>query len=74
MSDYSPGTTFLIFFFFTCICYFGGGVLLRKLLRGAEGFEVIPHYDFWKDLPALVMDGVMFTLKGCQPEVLYERI
>ncbi len=51
---YSGGTTFCILFFITCLAYFGGGILIRKVLRGAEGREMIPHVDFWSDLPFLI--------------------
>jgi len=70
----SGGTAFCLFFFIVCCVYFGGGILVRKFARGAEGNEMLPHYEFWSDLPNLIRDGVMFTLNGCQPELTYERI
>lgn len=50
----SGGTAFCLFFFFICFVYFGGGIIVRKFLRGAEGPEIIPHYEFWNDIPNLV--------------------
>ena len=38
--------------------YFVGGAVTLKLLRGAEGREMIPNYDFWVDLPNLVSVSV----------------
>jgi hypothetical protein len=46
-----------VFFVFT-ILYFVGGAVALRLLRGAEGREMIPNYDFWVDLPNLVRVSV----------------
>jgi cation-dependent mannose-6-phosphate receptor len=73
-TGYSGGTVFCILFFTACLLYFGGGIIVRKFLRGAEGQEMVPHYEFWSDLPNLIRDGIVFTLNGCQPELTYERI
>jgi len=70
----SGGTIFCVLFFVSCLIYFVGGVVLRKFMRGAEGLEIFPHYEFWTGLPSLITDGVLFTLNGCKPEVSYERI
>ena len=29
-----------------------------KFVRKAEGMETVPNYEFWKDLPALIMVSV----------------
>lgn len=50
----SGGTAFCLLFMFVCLVYFGGGIVIRKFLRGAEGPEMIPHYEFWKDVPNLI--------------------
>ena len=28
---------------------------------GLEGFEALPHSNFWKDFPQLVVEGLRFT-------------
>lgn len=48
------GTTFDIVFFTLIGIYFVGGMVIRKFLRGAEGYEMIPHNEFWADLPFLI--------------------
>lgn len=50
----SIGTIFDLFFFIGGFIYFIGGMLVRKYFRGAEGKEMIPHYEFWSDLPLLI--------------------
>jgi hypothetical protein len=34
--------------------YFIGGMLFRRFIGGATGYEVIPNSDFWNDLPLLI--------------------
>lgn len=50
----SVGSVLVILFFVFTTLYFVGGAIALKLLRGAEGREMIPNYDFWVDLPNLV--------------------
>ena len=50
----SGGSVFCLLFFSGLALYFGGGMAIRKFVRGAEGQEMIPHYDFWVDLPNLI--------------------
>jgi cation-dependent mannose-6-phosphate receptor len=70
----SGGSVFTLLFFTALAIYFGGGILLRRFMRGAEGVEQIPHYAFWADLPNLIKEGIQFTLNGCEPVITYERI
>lgn len=30
------------------------GIVHSSLTRGAHGWELIPHYEFWSDFPLLV--------------------
>jgi hypothetical protein len=30
--------------------YFLFGIAYRRMIRGAKGFEQIPHHSFWKEL------------------------
>jgi hypothetical protein len=50
----STGSVLVIVFFVFTILYFVGGAVALKFLRGAQGREMIPNYDFWVDLPNLV--------------------
>ncbi|XP_021922901.1 uncharacterized protein LOC110831330 isoform X2 [Zootermopsis nevadensis] len=70
----STGSVLVIIFFVFTILYFVGGAVALRLLRGAEGRELIPNYDFWVDLPNLVRDGMTFVLSGCQTTPSYDRI
>jgi len=58
----SLGTVFDILFFTGFGIYFIGGMAVRKFMRGAEGQEIIPHYEFWADLPLLIRVMLMQLL------------
>lgn len=70
----SAGSVLLIIVFSVLIIYFIGGIVIRKFIGGATGYEIIPNYDFWSDIPLLIKDGALYTFSGCRPEVVYERI
>ena len=36
------------------LVYFVSGILVMKYYRGAVGKELIPHHNFWIDLPFLI--------------------
>ncbi|GAV02746.1 hypothetical protein RvY_13273 [Ramazzottius varieornatus] len=74
LQSLSPGSIILLVTFSGLLVYFLGGMLIRRFIGGVRGNEVIPHYDFWTDLPLLIKDGAMFLFSGCRPEVVYERI
>jgi hypothetical protein len=38
--------------------YLFGGMAILKFIRGASGVEIIPHYEFWSDLPFLVKASI----------------
>jgi hypothetical protein len=57
----SGGSVFLIIFFVGLFVYFAAGVGWNAY-NGAEGIELIPQVEFWKDLPFLCKDGVMFLV------------
>ncbi|XP_076434768.1 uncharacterized protein LOC143274741 [Babylonia areolata] len=73
-SGLSTGSILVIIFFVLFIVYWVGGFLFMKFVRRAEGLEVIPNYEFWKEIPLLIRDGVTFTLRGCKGESTYEKI
>ena len=59
---------FLIIFFVGGGLYVAGTVAFYYFKEGKRGAELIPHPEFWKDLPYLVKDGAVFLfqkIKGC---------
>ncbi|XP_059161705.1 uncharacterized protein LOC131944860 isoform X2 [Physella acuta] len=73
-SGLSVGSILVILFFVFILVYLIGGVLFLKYVRKAQGAEVIPNVEFWKELPSLIKDGVLFTCRGCKAETTYEKI
>ncbi|XP_072179554.1 cation-dependent mannose-6-phosphate receptor-like [Diadema setosum] len=65
-SGLTAGGVICIVFTVLVVVYFVGGILFMKYVRGAQGKEVIPNYDFWSDFPALVKDGVMHLVGLCR--------
>ena len=57
-----PGWQFNIFVLFVFVAYCGAGVAYNYHRKGAHGVEALPHLETWKDLPALVKDGVVFSI------------
>ena len=55
------GNNFLVFFFGTAALYLGVGVAFRYRQLEMRGLEVVPHLDFWRELPGLVADGASFA-------------
>ena len=41
-------------FFVLVLIYIVGGILFLHFARGANGKEMIPNFEFWKDFPFLV--------------------
>lgn len=66
ISKHSTGGVLLILFLIGSFTYFTVGSIVRFMYLGARGIEVIPNLEFWKDLPALVRDGVRFLQNGCR--------
>mmetsp|Transcript_12408 Transcript_12408/g.16609 ORF Transcript_12408/g.16609 Transcript_12408/m.16609 type:complete len:262 (+) Transcript_12408:150-935(+) len=60
----SGGSIFLIIFFVSLFVYFAAGIGYNAY-KGNEGLELIPNLEFWKDLPFLVKDGIMFCVGLC---------
>ena len=48
-----------------------GGMVYNKYRHGTDGVEMIPHREFWKAMPGLAKDGILFT-KG-KLMVIYAR-
>lgn len=73
-SHLSTGSVLVILFMIFVALYLILGIVHSSLTRGAHGWELIPHYEFWSDFPLLVRDGCVFVVSGCKPETAYERI
>eukprot|EP01060_Flectonema_neradi_P030088 TRINITY_DN42_c1_g1_i5.p1 TRINITY_DN42_c1_g1~~TRINITY_DN42_c1_g1_i5.p1 ORF type:complete len:187 (+),score=39.22 TRINITY_DN42_c1_g1_i5:52-612(+) len=54
------GGVFLIIFFVGGFLYFAIGAAFMFKVKGERGVNVIPHVNFWKDLPTLMKDGALF--------------
>ncbi|KAF8796253.1 cation-dependent mannose-6-phosphate receptor-like [Argiope bruennichi] len=70
----SAGSVLVILLMIGIALYLVLGIIHSSLTRGAHGWELIPHYEFWVDFPLLVRDGCVFVISGCKPETAYERI
>jgi hypothetical protein len=43
--------------------YIAIGISYNKRIKKLNGKESIPHIEFWRDFPYLVMDGFVFSVK-----------
>ncbi|KAL3832316.1 hypothetical protein ACJMK2_023970 [Sinanodonta woodiana] len=73
-SGISIGSILVIIFFVLLLIYIVAGILFLHYVRGAQGIEMCPNLSFWKDLPFLVKDGVVFVFRGCKSDVTYTKI
>jgi hypothetical protein len=58
-------------FVFSCLAfgvsiYLIIGMIVKKIVFKSEGINLIPNLEFWKDAPALVIDGVIFLFTCCR--------
>eukprot|EP01064_Diplonema_japonicum_P025384 TRINITY_DN3678_c0_g2_i1.p1 TRINITY_DN3678_c0_g2~~TRINITY_DN3678_c0_g2_i1.p1 ORF type:complete len:189 (+),score=37.86 TRINITY_DN3678_c0_g2_i1:54-620(+) len=56
----SGGAIFLIIFFVGFAVYMAAGMAYMFKVKGESGVNIIPHVEFWKDLPNLMKDGALF--------------
>lgn len=54
------GATLLTIFCVGVFLYFVIGALVMRFAFKKEGIEIIPNVFFWKDLPRLVWEGILF--------------
>lgn len=59
----SGGCAFLIVFFVGTFAYAIVAILYNVLREGKRGLDAAPHPELWLQLPALVKDGVLFTIQ-----------
>ncbi|XP_033761899.1 uncharacterized protein LOC117343583 [Pecten maximus] len=62
----SIGTILVIVALSLGFSYMVGGILFMKMVRQAQGTEVVPNVSFWGSLPGLVKDGFVFTIGKCK--------
>ncbi|XP_061172167.1 uncharacterized protein LOC133181637 [Saccostrea echinata] len=67
VSGLSAGTVLIIIFFVSISVYCICGCTCN-FVRGYKGPELIPHSQFWIDLPVLIADGMIFTFRCCRQE------
>mmetsp|Transcript_23229 Transcript_23229/g.25799 ORF Transcript_23229/g.25799 Transcript_23229/m.25799 type:complete len:259 (-) Transcript_23229:19-795(-) len=61
----SVGSILLIVFFVGVILYIIGGVAWNKLKEKkpwSDNIELLPNFNFWKQVPGLTLDGIMFII------------
>ncbi|CAN8015005.1 unnamed protein product [Ixodes persulcatus] len=58
----SAGSVLLILFFVGVLLYLVGGVILKHN-SGARGWEMLPHQQFWSELPSLIVEGCVYFVK-----------
>lgn len=58
----SGGSIFLIVFFVAAVVYLVAGFIVNWKVRGASpGTDAIPNVELWRQVPGLVVDGIIFT-------------
>ena len=62
MEGIGIGWQFIIFVVCIFTLYFGAGIAYNMRRNGFKGVDAVPHIEMWKDLPALVRDGVIFSV------------
>ncbi|XP_033761369.1 uncharacterized protein LOC117343154 [Pecten maximus] len=63
---FSVGTIIIIVALSLGCLYMVGGILYMKMVRHAQGKEVVPNVSFWGSFPGLVKEGFVFTVSMCR--------
>ncbi|KAK3591139.1 hypothetical protein CHS0354_040204 [Potamilus streckersoni] len=71
--SFSAGTLLCLIFVSLVVVYVIGGIAFMRY-RDAHGLDMIPNVDFWKILPGLIKDGVVFTCGRCFRRSRYTNI
>ena len=61
----SGGDVFLIIFFVGGFSYIAIGMLIKRQRFQAQGWDLVPNIDFWRELPSLMKDGFRFVYQKC---------
>ncbi|KAJ1528547.1 hypothetical protein ONE63_006953 [Megalurothrips usitatus] len=70
----SNGALFVLVLLILWCAYILVGAASKHFIMGATGWEMIPHYEFWKTVPASFVSGVKFIANGCRSPPSYEQI
>jgi hypothetical protein len=62
----SGGWIFVICLACVIPVYITAGCLYGYKKKGSKGIEACPNIEFWKDLPHLIKDGTLFSIKKMQ--------
>ncbi|KAG2373256.1 hypothetical protein C9374_012359 [Naegleria lovaniensis] len=77
LGQYGIGGLLLTLLLVGFILYFIIGALVLKFAMKKSGTEIIPQFGFWKDLPFLLLDGIMLPvdlIKGCMGKNKYQEM
>ncbi|XP_072029421.1 uncharacterized protein [Amphiura filiformis] len=67
----SFGSILCILFVVLVFVYIVGGMVFMKVVKKAEGKEVVPNVNFWMELPNYIKDGFLFVKNGCKGDSNY---
>ena len=73
-SGLSVGSILLIIILALVVLYFVIGIPVCYFVLHKRGIEIIPFVSFWKELPALVKDGVFFIISPCYKPAEYQSM
>jgi hypothetical protein len=59
----SVGGILILLAIIALITYLVVGAIFKKVKYGATGIDLIPNVDFWKELPFLVKDGIIYAIR-----------
>ncbi|KAI8481828.1 hypothetical protein Bbelb_404330 [Branchiostoma belcheri] len=68
----SGGSIVLIIAASVIVVYFVGGMIVMKVVKGAQGLEIIPNSGFWTGLPGYIKEGVLFIVSPCRKSGKYK--
>jgi len=72
-SGLSTGSKLLIAFFTILVAYFVIG-FVWNFCNGAQGLELVPNFEFWNELPKMIIDGIAFTTSCCGRKSSYGEV
>lgn len=56
------GVSWLKLLIFIGIIYLIGGCIYNQLNFGKKGVDAIPHLDFWRALPTIIVEGCKYVI------------
>lgn len=60
-SGMSKGWTIILVLLVGTLVYLTVGIGIKRYKFGLTGMEAVPNIEFWRDLPGLVRDGIVFS-------------